>query len=185
MLRFRLPRPLLRRALLRPEPLFALLILLVSVVYFLLSGREGGTPLPQIEISQPEERVLETQEVKLVRYDESGLENPTFASVALPEAPGDRLEAILAALRESTRGSYWPEEVPVPNVFVETVGRQSVAVLDFRPEEPVSLTVAQEMRLFRSVEATVLANGADTIRYLLRGEAAGVFLEHLAVPAAL
>ena len=183
-MRLRLPRPLLRRALLRPEPFLALLILLVALVYFLLSAQDSRPPAPQIEISQPEQRVLETREVRLVRYDASGLENPAFVEVALPEASGEQLAAILAALRESMQG-VWPADLPVPLVFVETVGRQTVAVLDFRPTAPVSLTVAQERRLLRSVDATVLANGVDAIRYLLEGEATGVFLEHLAVPAAL
>lgn len=184
-MRIRLPRSLLRRALVRPEPLLALLLLLASTLYLLLSGDERRPPPPEIEIREPEERALETREVRLVRYDASGLESPTFASVDLPEAPGERLESILGALRESLLEGDWPEELPVPRVFVESVGRQNVAVLDFRPNGPVPLSVAQERRLLRSVEATVLANGIDRIRYLLNGEATGVFLEHLAVPATL
>ena len=184
-MRLRVPRPLLRRALLRPEVLLALVVMLAALVYYLVSGREGRLPEPVIEISQPEERVLESQEVRLVRFDESGLENPTFVTVELPEAAGDRLEAILGALRTSMLDDAWPAELPAPTVFVESLGRQSVAILDFRPDGPVSLSVAQEQRLLRSVEATVLANGADAVRYLLGGEATGVFLEHLAVPAAL
>lgn len=180
-----MPGPLLRRALLRPEPLLALLLLVAAAIYLLSATGDGGAPPPQIEIRQPEERVLETREVRLVRYDANGLESPAFVSVDLPEAPGDRLEAILGALRESMLEADWPEELPVPKAFVESMGRQNVAILDFRPEEPVPLSVAQEARLLRSVEATVLANGVEQIRYLLSGEATGVFLEHLAVPAAL
>jgi hypothetical protein len=177
--------PLLRRALLGPGPLLALLVLVAAGAFFLSGAITPRTAPPRIEISQPETRELEIREVRLVTYDSNGLESPSFARVALPQDPGTRLELILRALREETLGAAWPEALPVPQVFVETVDRQTVAIMDFRPQEPVSLTVAGETRLLRSIEATVLANGVDQTRFLLGGEATGVFLEHLAVPSAL
>lgn len=184
-MKLRLPRPLLRRALLRPEPLLALLLLLAAAAFLATSFRERRPPPARVEISEPEPVALETSEVRLVRYDADGLEKPAFVSVALPQSPSGRLRAILDALREATLGQEWPEALPAPKVFVESAGREAVAVLDFRPEARLSLTVAGETRLLRSIERTVLANGADQIRFLLNGEAAGVFLEHLAVPSAL
>lgn len=183
--RVRLPPPLLRRALLRPEPLLALLVLVAATVYF-FNGFGGPSPAsPVIEIAETQAPELETREVRLVRFDSNGLEAPTFASVALPDAATGRLQAIVAALREATLGEEWPEGLPAPTVFVESIGRESVAILDFRPEKHLPLTVEAEARLLASIRETLLANGADELRFLLDGEAAGVFLEHLAVPAAL
>ncbi|MEX2535901.1 MAG: hypothetical protein WD273_09935 [Trueperaceae bacterium] len=176
---------MLKRALLRPGPLLALLVVLASAFFLLNSGSDGRSAPAQIEIRQPEQQNLETREVRLVRFDANGLESPSFAQVALPQAPGARLQAILGALREEMLGTEWPQSLPVPQAFVETVGRQNVAILDFRPQGRAPLTVEGETRLLRSVEETVLANGVDQIRYLLGGEATGVFLEHLAVPSAL
>ncbi|MEX2543260.1 MAG: hypothetical protein WD314_15745 [Trueperaceae bacterium] len=169
----------------RPEPLIALLVFAVSAAFFLLGRGEQHPPPPAIEIVDPEPEALETREVRLMRYDASGLEAPVFARVALPDAAPGRLEAILDALRREMADGEWPEALPTPTVYVESLARQSVAILDFRPAGPVPLSVAGELRLLRSVQETLLANGVDQIRFLLHGEAAGVFLEHLAVPAAL
>jgi hypothetical protein len=180
-----LPRATLRRALLRPEPLLALLVLVVSAGFFLVALGDRRAPPVAVEISEASPVELETREVRLVRYDADGLENPAFVRVALPQSAPGRLEAILGALRQEMLGQEWPEPLPVPTVYVESLARQTVAVLDFRPEGPMPLSVAGEQRLLRAVQETLLANGVDQIRYLLAGEATGVFLEHLAVPAAL
>lgn len=184
-MRLKLPAETRRQALLRPEPLIALLVFVVSAAFFVLGRGEQRPPPTAIEIVEPVPEALETREVRLVRYDASGLETPVFASVALPDAAPGRLEAILDALRLEMTDGEWPEALPTPTIFVGSVARQTVAVLDFRPEGPVPLSVAGELRLLRSVEETLLANGVDQLRFLLHGEAAGVFLEHLAVPAAL
>jgi hypothetical protein len=183
--RLRLSPALLRGALFRPEPLLALLVFMASALFF-ASGLDGRrSAAPSVEIAQPERRPVEVREVRLVRYDSDGLEIPAFARVSLPEAAAARMRAVLAALREAMLGEEWPEGLPMPTVFVESVGREVVAVLDFRPEARLSLSVEGEARLLRSIRETLLVNGADQIRFLLNGEAAGVFLEHLAVPAAL
>lgn len=180
-----MPPSLLRRALLRPEPLLALLILVVAISYFINGTRAPRPVASAVEIAAPRTPEFETRDVRLVRYDANGLEAPTFASVALPEHPAERLKAIVVALREATLGEEWPEALPAPTVFVENNGRENVAILDFRPEEHLPLTIEAESRLLGSIRETLLANGADQLRFLLNGEAAGVFLEHLAVPAAL
>jgi hypothetical protein len=180
-----LPRATLKRALLRAEPLLALLVVVFSAGFLLVGLGDGRSSPPSVEIIETAPASLDTREVRLVLYDAQGLETPVFASVDLPASAAGRLQAILAALREEMMGDGWPEALPVPTVFVETVARRTVAVLDFRPEGQIPLSVAGEQRLLRAVQETSLANGVDQVRFLLDGEAAGVFLEHLAVPSAL
>jgi hypothetical protein len=183
--RIRVPRSLLRRALLSPAALLSLLVLLASTAFFVTGAANRRPAPPRIEISAPDASPTDVGEVRLMTYGADGLESPKFARVELPREPGARVEAVLEALRGETLGDAWPEALPAPQVFVETIERERIAILDFRPQGPVPLTVSGETRLLRSIEATVRANGADQIRFLLNGEAAGVFLEHLAVPAAL
>jgi hypothetical protein len=184
-IRLTLPRATLKRALLRAEPLLALLVVAVSAGFLLVAVGDRPSSPPSVEIVEAAPASLETREVRLVRYDAQGLEAPVFARVDLPASAAGRLEAILRALRAEMVGEGWPEALPVPTVYVESVARQTVAILDFRPEGPIPLSVAGEQRLLRAVQETSLANGVDQVRFLLDGEAAGVFLEHLAVPSAL
>lgn len=184
-MRIRLRRQLLLRSLLRPEPLLALLVALLSLVYYWQARQERQPRFTPIEIAGVADQDLPSVDVRLVSFDAQGLEVPSFVSLELPVSTSQRLQLILEALREETLGEVWPEPLPTPNVFVENVARRQVAVLDFRPEARLSLTVSQESRLLDSVEETLLANGVDEVRYLLHGEAAGVFLEHLAVPTGL
>lgn len=184
-MRLRLTGALLRRALLRPEPIIALLVLAAAVFYF-VSGLAGDRePHVRVNILQQEPETVPEAEVRLILFDSAGLETPTFVTIPLPEEPAPRTASLLSALRSEALADPWPEALPVPQVYVETVDRQQIAVLDFRPSEPLNLTVEAEARLLRSIEETLLENGVDDVRYLLDGEAAGVFLEHLAVPSAL
>lgn len=184
-MRFRLTGELLRRALLRPEPIIAVLVLAAAVFYFWTGLVDNREQPAQVSILQQEPESVPEAEVRLILFDAAGLETPTFVTVPLPQEPAPRVSSLLAALRTEALADPWPEALPVPQVYVETVDRQDIAVLDFRPDEPLTLTVEAEARLLRSIEETLLENGIDDVRYLLEGEAAGVFLEHLAVPAAL
>lgn len=163
----------------------ALLVLVVSVVFFVSSLRRSQMPPTLVDLGQAQAPTTEMREVRLVRFDAQGLEAPSFVRVELPEDSSARLETILGALREAALDDEWPRELPTPKVFLENLGRRRVAVLDFRPQRRIPLSVEAERRLLRGVEETVLANGVDEIRFLLDGRARGVFLEHLAVPAAL
>lgn len=179
-----LPRSTLLRALTRPQVIVAAL-LLVSVLLLLPAGRTGREERP---FAVPEVAPAQTEPgtVQLVTYDRFNLESVNDVQLELPLAPARRLEAALAELKaELIEQQLWPGDLPLPVVFLETLNRQRVAVLDFRPPAGLTLPVATELRLLQSIEATVLANGADTVRFLLAGRSNGVFLLNVAVPAAL
>lgn len=169
-------------ALSRPQVLVALLLLLGAAVLFLApvtSGdrAEGEFLLPEITPAQ-----TVTAEVRLVTYDQFNLEVLDSSQQVVPLAPAQQLTAVLALLQaELLQSGVWPAALPAPGVFVETLNRQRVAVLDFRPAAPLPLSVAQELRLLQSIEATVLANGSDRVQFLLQGRPAGVFLLNVAV----
>lgn len=177
----------LLRALTRPQTLLAA----VAFVLVCLAALPGGggartTRAPAVELEAFSPAELEAAEVRLVLFDERGLETPTMVRLELPDQPAARLSVVLTALRQAlVERGVWPEQVPEPLVFLEAIDRRRVAVLDFRPESPPALSVGAELRLLRSVTATALENGADEVRFLLDGEGSGVFLAHVAVPSGL
>lgn len=172
-------------ALSRPQVLVAFVLLFGAAALFLtpLKGDqpEGEFLLPEIT---PAETVM--AEVRLVTYDQFNLEVVTGKQLLVPLAPAQQLAAVLGLLQvELQHNGDWPATLSAPAVFVETLNRQRTAVLDFRPTAALTLSVAQELRLLQSIEATVLANDIDRVQFLQQGRPAGIFLLNVAVPDAL
>lgn len=129
---------------------------------------------------------LSTQDVRVVMVGEDGSERSRSVRLALPLGASQRLAAVVAALRdELVQEGVWPNDLPSPRVFVETLDRRAVAVIDMLVPTGVAVSVAQELALLRSLTATAEANGALDVRFLRGGEPTGTLLEHVAVPAAL
>lgn len=181
-----LDRSLLLRALSRPQVIIASLLLLgAAALYF--APPSFRQPDSQ-EFSLPEIAPAETAsgEITLVTYDQYNLEASVVIAAELPLDAAQHLQSVLTALRSSLQADgLWPAGLPLPQVFVETLNRQRMAVLDFRPPADLQLTVARELRLLQSLEATVRANGIGGVRFLLQGEPAGIFLLNVAVPDSL
>jgi hypothetical protein len=176
----------LLQALGRPQVLVAFLLLFGAAVLLLAPTTTGDRPEGEFllpEITPPE---TVAADVQLVTYDRFNLEVLTRRQLVVPLAPAQQLSAVLAELQAELRqAGIWPDGLPAPGVFVETLNRQRVAVLDFRPAGLPALPVAQELRLLQSIEATVLANGSNRVQFLLNGRPAGVFLWNVVVPDGL
>lgn len=181
-------QPLLQtflRAFATPQFLSALLVL-VAAVLFLAYGPRGMRPERQvIDLGAPSSETS-LRQVRLMLFDVSGSEQNESVSLSLPPGAGAQLSGTLAALREAMIATgVWPEELPAPQVFVETIERRAVAVIDLVVPEPVAVSVAQEHSLLRSLTATALANGVVDVRFLRNGRPQDTLLEHVAVPASL
>ncbi len=194
------PQPLLPRlfrAFATPQFLSALLVL-VATILFLVYGPRGVRPERQIiDLGAATNEAVQRQ-VRLVMFDLSGIERSENVSLTLLPGAGAQLTGVLAALREALIGSgVWPEQLLAPRVFLETIERRTVAVIDLLVPEPVpendsgnapavvAVSVAQEQALLRSLTATALANGAAEVRFLRNGRPQETLLEHVAVPSSL
>lgn len=181
-------RPPLWRRLLRaaatPQALVGALLLLAAVAQLRPpSWRPSPPPTFGGEPAKPD---LSEQAVRLVLHDEAGLERNQRVDLALPRGASQRLAAVLGALRaELVRAGVWPEELPPPRVFVETLERRQVAVVDMLVPAPAPVSVAQELAILRSLVATAEANGAAAVRFLRDGRPAATLLGHVAVPTGL
>ena len=169
---------------LAPQVLIAALLVLAALVYALRAPPVPGAP-PTVALQPAETEPLPPVEVELVLAEPGELERVMFVPARLPEDAAGRLEAVFAALRmELVDAGVWPEEVPAPTVFLQRVGGDDVAVLDFTVPDGVTRDVEAELRLVRSIEATADRHDA-TVRYLVNGSATATLLGHVGVPSTL
>ncbi len=175
----------LAKALLTPQVLVAALLLVAALALYLgVEVLRPGEP-PSVELITAEESLSEV-DVRLVLVDLDGLEWQRSERIAAPESAPRRLEAVLATLRAALlEEGVWPEGLPTPNVFLETFDRQTVAIIDLRPQDDVAASVVQELALLRALTRTAEANGADSVRFLRNGRPASTLLGHVAVPSNL
>ena len=178
-------RTRLLRALLTPQVLVSVLLLAGAVA--LLAGVDvPELPQPPTVELLSEDETLTAADVRLVLVDLGGLEWQRSERVAVPESVPGRLEAVLAALRTALSAEgVWPDGLPAPTVFLETIDRANVAILDLHPGDDVAVTVLQELALVRALTATAQANGADSVLFLRDGRPTTTLLGHVAVPTSL
>lgn len=175
----------LTKAALTPQVLVAALLVIAAAALLLSVPRLRPDPPPVVNLTS-EDDLLTEQDVRLVLVDAAGLEWQRDAKVAAPTDAPRRFEAILAALRsELLVEGVWPAGLPTPRVYVETFDRAVVAVVDVAAGGVIEVSVAQEQALVRAIEATALANGIDSVRFLRDGQHTETFLGHVAVPSSL
>ena len=142
-------------------------------------------PPPTVELAHPAER-LWASDVRLVLVDATGLEWQRSERVQSPPGASARLTAVMAALREALLAEgVWPEALPAPRAFMETIERRSVAVVDLRPPPDLGVSVAQERAIQRAIQGTAELAGAQAVVFLRHGAPAETLLGHVAVPSAL
>ncbi len=166
-----------------PYVLSAALLFVASAVFFLL-GHGPHVARPAMVDMKPPQPSAQTskQEVRLVLVDAGGLARPHFVTLALPQDPAARLQAILAALMSAMQqAGNWPQNLALPEVFVQQANRKEIAVVDMRETAPVAVGVSEELQLLHSIQQTVLANGADEVRFLRDGNPTHTFLGHVAI----
>jgi len=165
----------------------AALVFLASLVFF-LGGRGAHVANPRPVDIRPARDTSQgkSQEVRLELMDPTGLARPDFVTLTLPSDPAARLQVVLGALRSAMeQAGSWPQGLETPQVYVQQVNRQQVAVLNVRESAPVSVGVGEELQLLHSIRQTVLNNGADEVRFLRDGRPAHTLLGHVAVDSAL
>ena len=174
------------RVLLSPQVLIGALLLLIGGVTLLRVLPSERPELRQVgeNLAQPS-AVTQTVELTLFELDESGqsVERPVSVEVALPASTNERLETVLATLRDQSLESLWPRALAPPTVFAVTTdnGSRQVAVLDFVLAEPVAVSVDQERQLLASIKTTLLRNGVDAVQVLVNGREDSSFLGHVAL----
>ena len=100
----------------------------------------------------------------------------------------DLARALCAGLverRSLLAEGVWPEALPAPRAFMETIERRSVAVVDLRPPPDLGVSVAQERAIQRAIQGTAELAGAQAVVFLRHGAPAETLLGHVAVPSAL
>ena len=168
-----------------PQVIMSLVVLLAAIGAFMLTR----TPPPEVtefELPMIEQAQHVTEEVRLITYDQFGLEVPVRVSLEVPTTDVGRLGAIVDALvlRLGEQGD-WPAGLETPTVHLVESTAGSTAVLDLAPPAGLGLDPETEERLYRAFEETLLASGVRNMRFLLNGEPQGVFLQSVRVPVSL
>lgn len=166
-----------------PFVLAAALVFLASALFYLVGHGPRMSQPARVDIKPPERSAAtRSQEVRLVLVDASGLARPHFETLDLPQDPAARLETVLGALRGAMgKDGSWPQNLRTPDVYVQQANRKEVAIVDMHETAPVAVGVSQELQLLHSIRQTVLANGADEVRFLKDGRPSPTFLGHVAV----
>ena len=163
--------------------LLGALVLAAGIFFLLLSLPRRAPPLFLVEeaIVPPE---ATAQSVELVTFESGAngreLERPFALTLELPSEVTSRYDMILAALRETLRGSLWPDELPVPVIYVLEDREPQPLVLDFKVTAPPALTVSDERLLLAAIRETLLRNGAERVQILVNHSEAASFLGHVA-----
>jgi hypothetical protein len=172
-------------ALLTPHVLTALLAFGAAVVLFFSTRPPTIPPPPTVEIAGGDEGFVET-DVRLLLVDVTGLEWQKAERVRSRPGESALLTAVLGALRTAlVEEGVWPEELPAPRAFLETIERRRVAVVDVSPPAGLGVSVAQERAIHRALVGTAELAGAADVVFLRDGEPADTLLGHVAVPSAL
>ncbi|HEX7000400.1 MAG TPA: hypothetical protein VF164_01770 [Trueperaceae bacterium] len=175
----------LAAAALTPQVLVMLLLLVAATALLVGMRREPLPPPPTVELTSGDEALVPV-DVRLVMVDATGLEWQKSERVQSRPGASARLTAVMAALRESLIDEgVWPEALPAPQVFFETIERRSVAVIDMRPPDDIAVSVATESAIARALRGTAEVNGADEVVFLKDGSPAQTLLGHVAVPNSL
>lgn len=172
-------------ALLTPHVLVAALACCGALALFLSTRPPASPPAPTVDVAGADDGLV-AADVRLVLVDPTGLEWQKAERVMAPPGASARLTAVLAALREAlVAEGVWPEALPAPRAYLETVERRAVAVVDVRPPPGLGVSVAQERAIYRAIVGTAELAGAETVAFLRDGEPASTLLGHVAVPSAL
>ena len=160
-----------RRAFRSPQVIVSILALLAAIAAVLVAQPERVTVEP-FELPVVEPRVLEQEEIRIITYDRFNLEVPQRQTVEVPADPAGRAEAITEAVRAQLQGENgsWPQELDLPVVFVIETSAGQTAVLDFRAPAGFELREAALDRVRRSLEATFIEAGLDSMLLLWNGE---------------
>ena len=166
-----------------PHGLFALLFLVAAGAYFLVTPPAREITI-QVPTDNPGTHAAETsEEIRLVVVDTFGVARRYVVDLEVSTDLGKRIEQILTKLRsEMLAGNGWPKDLGVPNVYLQDIDEQLVAIMDFRLVNHVSLDVGKETNLYQAISETVLSNGVNRILVLKDGRPAETFLGHLSVP---
>lgn len=169
------------RILARPHVILAVFLFTIALFMFVRTLGERGPTHVVVQMSaETDDAVPSTIQLTLQVPGGEAYQKPVSAVV--PEQQSERLQAVLELLREELlQLDVWPEAVPAPLVFIETIDRQPTAVLSFSVPTGLAISLAAELVLYNAIEKTALANGAARLVVLQDGEPTGVFLTHVAV----
>lgn len=150
-------------------------VLLFGLYGLLRSIWQPLLPRVQVQLESPQIK-LQPEEVELIVYLDSKnvqVSQPKYKTVDLPQDKSQRLLRILSALRENSEG-LWPEALPLPIIFL----RDATAILHFQFENPISVTIEHEQRLYQSIYDTLVKNGVNGV-YILVNDQSETFLGHI------
>jgi hypothetical protein len=166
------------RVFLRVPVLLGLAIFLFGFVTLLRSFVQVTPPLTTTEFDTPQ---IETtaQDIELTLYETNEIKLPRRVTLELSSDPVQRYRTILSTVRDNLAG-VWPQALPVPEIFLLEDSNSRNVTLHFRVDEPVAVSVLDEVRIYNSIISTLLANGANEV-HLLVNDNADTFLGHLSL----
>lgn len=170
------------RFVLRVPVLIGLAIFLFGLITFVRSFVQTPPPLVTVDLAVPEVTTT-PQEVELTLYENQEVKLPKRLTLELSNDPVQRYSTLLGAVRDNLPG-VWPENLPLPEVFLLEGGNSRNVTLHFRFDEPIAVSVVAEVRLYNSIIATLQANGANQV-HLLVNDNSDTFLGHLSLDNAL
>jgi hypothetical protein len=166
------------RVLLRVPVLIGLAVFLFGLVVLLRSFVQSSPELVTVDLAQPSV-TTKAEEVELTLYETETVSSPLRLTLELPSDPLQRYTAILTALRDNL-ATLWPQALALPDVFwLESGGSRSVT-LHFTFDNPIAVTVMEELRLYQSIVTTLQNNGANQV-HILVNDNADTFLGHIAL----
>jgi hypothetical protein len=166
------------RVFLRVPVLLGLAIFLFGLVTLARSFVQVTPPLTTVEFAVPEV-VTTAQDIELTLYENNEVRLPRRVTLELSSDPVQRYSAILSAVRDNLAG-VWPQALPLPDIFLLEDTNSRNLTLHFRIDEPVAVSVLDEVRIYNSIIRTLLSNGANEV-HLLVNDNADTFLGHLSL----
>jgi hypothetical protein len=170
------------RVVLRVPVLVGLAVFLFGLTTLLRSFVQSSPPLITTDLALPTVTTT-SQEIELTLYESHDVRRPVRVTLELPTDPSQRYRMLLTAVRDNL-GGVWSQALPLPEVFLLEDNNSRSVTLHFRFDEPITVSVIDEVRLYNSIIATLKANGANQV-HLLVNDNAETFLGHVSLDNAL
>jgi hypothetical protein len=172
--------------------LIGLAIFLFGLLAFFRSLPTSSPPLLTVDLSLPTVST-QAEEVELTLYETETIERPLRVTLELSDDPTQRYTAILTALRDHLQDdlaqdvetpNLWPRALPLPDIFLLETNGSPAITLHFTFDQPLAVSVMNEIRLYNSIVSTLARNGAGQVHVLANGSAE-TFLGHIALENSL
>jgi hypothetical protein len=166
------------RIILRVPVLIGLALFLFGFISLLRSFVQINPPLVTTDLTLPTV-TSKPEEIELTVFEDGQVERPIRLTLELSDEPTQRYTAMLTALRENL-AALWPQALPLPDIFLLETGNTRDVTLHFTFDQPIAVSVMDEVRLYNSIVTTLSRNGANQV-HILVNDNAETFLGHISL----